>query len=76
MSTFDSVIKRYEFAGAENVAAQIAQMLNENNRDKTKSYFVRKDVYGCSLIEARDISNEKITVGDEQQEAKTDDETK
>lgn len=50
-----TVMKRYEYAGAERVAAQIAKMLNDANRDKRKSYFVRKDLHGCSLIEAEDL---------------------
>jgi hypothetical protein len=50
-----TTIKRYEYAGAENVAAQIAKMLNESNRDKTKSYFVSKDEFGCSIVEIQEL---------------------
>lgn len=54
-NTLSTVLKRYEFAGAERVAGQIAKLLNDSNQDKTKSYFVRKDMHGCSLIELADL---------------------
>ena len=68
----ERVVKRYEFAGAEAVAAQIAQLLNKHNPDQSKNYFVRKDVHGCSLIEAFEIPKVPATTNTTTTEATTE----